>query len=307
MKAGISSDGAAIARVDVVRIAALLFLFPLCGCGPPPVVYARTAPPPGTTPVIAELRARFRLHWAELVVDPSPAAARTRATAVAQAIAGDAELYAALTEREPIAHVVARAVKDAERASVAFPDAVDVWTMLARLRARAGDKLGASAAACSASDVDPKSDATVLLCLESLLDAGDKPGAKARASKALGALEPSRRDRVRAAIKARDADVGASIACEPVDITLGWDELVSCGDVIARTGDRAAARARYHAAFLVAPDRTTQFTSLLRIEELGYGCTDELMMLPIDRAAQYPVWRSMTGAPRRRLERDRAK
>lgn len=277
------------------------------GCAPALPMYAKTAPPPGTPHVIAELRVRFHPHWDELLADPSPAAARTRAMAVAQAIAGDSELYAYLVERESIERVVARAIVDAERAAAAFPDAADVWLMLARLHARMKDTHAAATAACRASDVDPKSDAAAELCLQALLDAGDREGATARAKTALGGLDPTRRERVRATIKARDAVVGALVACEPVDTSLAWDEIVACGDVMMRAGDRAGARARYRAAFLVAPDRDTQFRCLLRIESLGYECTEELMMLAPDRAAQYPLWKSMTGAPRRRMERDGAR
>jgi hypothetical protein len=115
----------------------------------------------------------------------------------------------------------------------------------------------------------------------------------------MGGLDAGKREQLRAILRSRDAVVADAVACEPYD-NLSWSELLACGDAAAGGGERAKARARYHAAFLVAPDRNTQFGSLLRIEELGYDVTDELMMLPRDRAAQYPVWRSMVGAPRRR-------
>lgn len=286
-------------RIPAVALAVLAL-----GCGPPPPVLARTAPPAGTPPVIAELRARFHPHWEELLADPSAAAARTRASAVAQAIAGDAELYERLVERDSIERVVARAVADAERASLAFPDAIDVWTTLARLRARAGEARAAAVASCRAADVDPKSEAMALACLEALLAAGDRAGATSRAKRTLGALAPAGRERLRRSMKARDVAVSDAIACEPVDATLGYDELIDCGDAHARTGDRVSARARYRAAFMIAPDRSSQFAALLRIEEIGFDPAEELMMLPRDRAAQFPIWRSMTGVPRRRLDRD---
>jgi len=281
-----------------MALAALVACVALVACGRAPPPLAKTPPPPGTPPVIAYLRAQFHPHWEELLADRSPAAARTRAAAVAQAISGDSELYEKLTARESIDKVLARGLADAERAADAFADAPDVWKTLAVIRARVGDKRGAAVAACRASDLDLRSDVAALVCLESLLDAGDRAAATSRARKALVSLAPSSRDRVRAAIKAHDAGVADAVAC--ADEAGSWDDLVACGDALARGGDRASARARYRAAFMIAPDRATQFTSILRIEEIGYECTEELMMLPPDRAAQYPLWKSMSGEPRRR-------
>src|SRR5947209_5245256 len=92
-----------------------------CGCAEPGAYVAEVAPSPPKTPLIGGVREDFR-HWDELVADPSPTAAKTRAEVAWAALEGDDLLMARFRARGIHENaLVVKGIVDAERALLAFP------------------------------------------------------------------------------------------------------------------------------------------------------------------------------------------
>ena len=248
------------------------------------------------TRLLGDVRENFR-HWDELLADPSAAAARTRAAIRWAALDDDAGLLARFRARgEFESALVAGGIADAERAAIAFPDAPDVWTTLARLRGYAGYFKGAADASCRAADASPKDSANAITCVDHLIRADRRQDAFARAKAMLAGMPVEAQTEFRRAMTARDRLLGAAIACEPADAPLGFETQLACGEHLARNDDRRGAYKRYLAAFHEATTRSERFVALHRIEEVRGDCKEELRELPPELAKQYPIWKEMAGS-----------
>ncbi len=270
------------------RLAALVLFATLFTAACEATTYS--AAPPTTPSLVAGIRSNFKAHWNELLADPSPAAARTRAEVIAWAFREDPELLQMLETRESIALLIARGTADATKATEAFPDAADAWMSLAHVRVYAGDRAAALAAACRAYKLDATNmDAWYMCKGESgkssagSLEAADKAAAKTLVENDLH-------------VALRAAARRVATACKRSPRDLSWAELVACGDDDAGHGRTDNARIRYRAAALTTTNDEAQFLALQRIEEIDGSCRDVLDLLPLARSAEYERWKTSLSA-----------
>ncbi len=270
------------------RLAALV-LFASFSFGCDATTIYSSAPP--TTPrLVAGVRSDFKAHWSELLADPSPAAARTRAEVIAWALRDDPELLAMLEARESVSAIVARGTADATKATEAFPDAADAWMSLAKIRVYAGDPKTAHNASCRAYELDSTNMDAWYMCKAD----SSKSGASTWAAADRAAAKTLAENDLHVALRSAERRVGTVCGRSPRE--LSWAELVVCGDDDVRHGRRANARLRYRAAVLTTTNDEAQFLALQRIEEIDGSCQEVLQLLPAARTAEYERWKTTLNA-----------